>query len=169
MSGRCQLRIGHGFDVHRLEAGARLVIGGVDIPWTHGLAGHSDADVLIHAVCDALLGAAGLGDVGRHFPNTNSSNKNRDSREFLRIVHSLLEKAGYRVHYIDCTVLAEAPALTPHFGAMQAFMASDLLIAPDSVHVKATTTEQLGTIGRGEGIAAFAVALIDETQKESKT
>ena len=163
------MKIGHGFDMHRLEVGARLVIGGVDIPWTHGLVGHSDADVLIHAVCDALLGAAGLGDIGRHFPNTDSSNENRDSREFLRTVQLLLEKAGYRAHNIDCTVLAEAPKLAPYLDAMQANMASDLLIAPGSVHVKAPTTEQLGSIVRGEGIAAFAVVLIDETQKESKT
>ena len=163
------MKIGHGFDMHRLEAGARLVIGGVNIPWTHGLAGHSDADVLIHAVCDALLGAAGLGDIGRQFPSTDSSNENRDSREFLRTVRLLLEKAGYRAHDIDCTVLAEAPKLEPYLDAMKVNMASDLLIAPGSVHVKATTTEQLGSIGRGEGIAAFAVALIDEAQKESKT
>jgi 2-C-methyl-D-erythritol 2,4-cyclodiphosphate synthase len=163
------MKIGHGFDMHRLEVGANLVVGGMDIPWTHGLAGHSDADVLIHAVCDALLGAAGLGDIGRHFPNTDSSNENRDSREFLRTVRLLLEKAGYRAHNIDCTVLAEAPKLALYLDAMQANMASDLLIAPGSVHVKATTTEQLGSIGRGEGIAAFAVVLIDETQKESKT
>ena len=163
------MKIGHGFDMHRLEVGVHLVIGGVNIPWTHGLSGHSDADVLIHAVCDALLGAAGLGDIGHYFPNTDSSNKNRDSREFLRNVRLLLEKAGYRPHNIDCTILAEAPKLAPYFGAMQANMTSDLLVTSGNVHVKATTTEQLGSIGRGEGIAAFAVALIDEAQKESKT
>jgi len=163
------MNIGHGFDIHRLEVGVHLVIGGVDIPWTHGLAGHSDADVLIHAVCDALLGAAGLGDIGLHFPNTDSSNENRDSREFLRTVRLLLENAGFRVHNIDCTVLAEAPKLEPYLDAMQVNMASDLLIAPRNVHVKATTTDHLGSIGHGEGIAAFAVALIDEAQKESKT
>ena len=163
------MNIGHGFDIHRVEDGAQLVIGGVDIPGTHGLVGHSDADVLIHAVCDALLGAAGLGDIGRHFPNTDSSNENRNSREFLRTVRLLLEKAGFRAHNIDCTVLAEAPKLEPYLDAMQVNMAADLLIAPGNVHVKATTTEQLGSIGRGEGIAAFAVALIDEAQKESKT
>ena len=163
------MRIGHGFDMHRLEAGAHLVIGGVDIPWTHGLVGHSDADVLVHAICDALLGAAGLGDIGCHFPSVDSSNENRDSREFLRTVQLLLENAGFRTHNIDCTVLAEAPKLAPYLDAMQANMASDLLIAPRNVHVKATTTEQLGSIGRGEGIAAFAVALINEVQEESKT
>ena len=163
------MNIGHGFDMHRLEIGSHLVIGGVDIPWTHGLAGHSDADVLIHAVCDALLGAAGLGDIGRHFPNTDPSNENRNSREFLRTVRLLLEKVGFRAHNIDCTVLAEAPKLESYLNAMQVNMASDLLIPPGNVHVKATTTEQLGSIGRGEGIAAFAVALIDEAQKESKT
>ena len=163
------MKIGHGFDMHRLEVGAPLVIGGVEIPWTHGLVGHSDADVLIHAICDALLGAAGLGDIGRHFPNTDTRNEKRDSRDFLRTVRLLLEKAGYRAHDIDCTVLAEAPKLEPYLDAMKVNMASDLLIAPGSVHVKATTTEQLGPIGRGEGIAAFAVVLIDETQKESKT
>ena len=163
------MKIGHGFDMHRLEVGAHLVIGGVDIPWTHGLTGHSDADVLIHSVCDALLGAAGLGDIGRHFPNTDPSHENRDSREFLRTVRLLLEKAGYRAHNIDCTVLAEAPKLAPYIEAMQANIASDLLIVPGSIHVKATTTEQLGSIGRGEGIAVFAVSLIDEAQEESKT
>jgi 2-C-methyl-D-erythritol 2,4-cyclodiphosphate synthase len=163
------MNIGHGFDMHRLEVGVHLVIGGVAIPWTHGLVGHSDGDVLIHSVCDALLGAAGLGDIGRHFPNTDSSNENRDSREFLRNVRLLLEKAGFRAHNIDCTVLAEAPKLEPYLDVMQANMASDLLIVPGRVHVKATTTEQLGSIGRGEGIAAFAVALIDETHEESKT
>ena len=163
------MKIGHGFDMHRLEIGAHLIIGGVNIPWTHGLSGYSDADVLIHAVCDALLGAAGLGDIGRHFPNSDSSNENRDSREFLRIVRLLLEKSGYRTHNVDCTLLAEAPKLESYFEAMQANMASDLLVPPSNVHVKATTTEQLGSIGRGEGIAAFAVALIDESQKESKT
>jgi 2-C-methyl-D-erythritol 2,4-cyclodiphosphate synthase len=163
------MKIGHGFDMHRLEVVAPLLIGGVDIPWTHGLVGHSDSDVLIHAVCDALLGAAGLGDIGRHFPNTDTRNENRDSREFLRTVRSLLETAGYRAHNIDCTVLAEAPKLAPYLDAMQENMASDLLIEAGSVHVKATTTEQLGSIGRGEGIAAFAVALIVEIQEESKT
>ena len=162
------MKIGHGFDMHRLEVGTHLVIGGVDIPWTHGLTGYSDADVLIHAVRDALLGAAGLGDIGIHFPNSDSSNENRDSREFLRTVRWLLEKAGFRAHNIDCTVLAEAPKLAPHLDAMQINIASDLLIAPSSVHVKATTTEQLGSIGRGEGIAAFAVVMIDEIQEESK-
>ena len=157
------MKIGHGFDIHRLEVGARLVIGGVDISWTHGLTGHSDADVLIHAVCDALLGAAGLGDIGSYFPDSDVSNENRDSREFLRAVQSLLEKAGYRIHNVDCTLVAEAPTMARFFGAMRANMASDLLILPGSVNVKATTTEQLGSIGRGEGIAAFAVTLIDET------
>lgn len=157
------MRIGHGFDIHQLEAGAHLVVGGVNIPWTHGLAGYLDADVLIHAVCDALLGAAGLGDIGRHFPDTDSNNENQDSREFLRAVRLLLETSGYRAHNIDCTVLAEAPKLAPYLDAMQENMASDLFIASGSVHVKATTTERLGSIGRGEGIAAFAVALINET------
>ena len=163
------MKIGHGFDMHRLEVSTHLVIGGVEIPWTHGLVGHSDADVLIHAVCDALLGAAGLGDIGRHFPNIDSSNENRDSREFLRSVRLLLEKAGFRTHNIDCTVVAEAPKLEAYLAEMQANMASDLLIGAGNVHVKATTTEQLGSIGRGDGIAAFAVALIDEIQKERKT
>jgi 2-C-methyl-D-erythritol 2,4-cyclodiphosphate synthase len=155
------MKIGHGFDVHRLEVGTRLVIGGVDIPWTHGLVGHSDADVLIHAVCDALLGAAGLGDIGHHFSDADLGNKNRDSREFLRAVGLLLQQAGCRVHNIDCTVVAAAPTLAPFLNAMQTNMASDLIIAPGSVNVKATTTDQLGSIGRGEGIAAFAVALLN--------
>jgi 2-C-methyl-D-erythritol 2,4-cyclodiphosphate synthase len=163
------MKIGHGFDMHRLEVGSRLVIGGVDIPWTHGLVGHSDADVLIHAVCDALLGAAGLGDIGRHFPDTDSSNKNRVSREFLRTVRLLLENVSYRTHNIDCTLVAEAPKLVPYVAAMQENIASDLLISPNSINVKATTTEQLGAIGRGEGIAAFAVVLIEENYEESRT
>ena len=163
------MRIGHGFDVHKFEAGAPLVIGGVEIPWTHGLVGHSDADVLIHAVCDALLGAAGLGDIGRHFPNTDLVNKNRDSREFLRAVRLLLDQAGFQVHNIDCTLLAEAPKLAPYLQGMQANMASDLFTPSGSVHVKATSTDRLGSIGRGEGIGAFVVALIDQVQEESKT
>ena len=157
------MKIGHGFDMHRLEVGARLVIGGVDIPWTHGLVGHSDADVLIHAVCDSLLGAAGLGDIGRQFPDTDSSNKNRNSREFLRTVRLLLEKAGFRAHNIDCTVLAEAPKLEPYLDEMQVNMGSDLLIPPGNVHVKATTTEGLGFTGRAEGIAAHAVVLVEQS------
>ena len=163
------MNIGHGFDIHRLEVGAHLIIGGVDIPWTHGLVGHSDADVLIHAVCDALLGAAGVGDIGCHFPSTDSNNENRDSREFLRVIRDLIENKGYRINNIDCTLVAEAPKLAPHFNAIGANMAYDLQISTSRINVKATTTEQLGPIGRGEGIAAFAVALLEEPQDESRT
>jgi len=154
------MRVGHGFDMHRLDAGRRLIIGGVDIPWTHGLVGHSDADVLIHAICDALLGAAGLGDLGRLFPDTDPINKNRNSREFLRIIRQKIDEEAFRVCNIDCTLVVERPKLYGYFGQMQSNIESDLALSPGSVQVKAKTTEHLGSTGRGEGIAAFCVALI---------
>jgi len=154
------IRIGHGFDVHPLVAGRRCIIGGVDIPHDKGLDGHSDADVLLHAICDALLGAAALGDIGKHFPNTDARYKGIDSRTLLQHVAALLRSKGYVPANIDATVIAEAPKLAPHIAAMCANIASDCGIALNAVNVKATTSECLGFTGRGEGIAAEAVCLI---------
>jgi 2-C-methyl-D-erythritol 2,4-cyclodiphosphate synthase len=154
------LRIGHGFDVHAFAHGRRLVIGGVDIPHDQGLAGHSDADVLLHAICDALLGAAGLGDIGRHFPDSDPRYKGIDSRELLRHVASLVHAAGWHTGNVDATIIAQAPRMAPHIAAMRANIAADLNLEPAAVNVKATTTERLGFTGRGEGIAAEAVCLI---------
>lgn len=153
-----QFRVGHGFDVHALAEGRRLVLGGIEIEFEKGLVGHSDADVLIHAICDALLGAAGLGDIGRHFPDTNPQYKGIDSRELLREVVKLIYP--YRVVNIDATVIAQAPKIQPHVSAMQSNLASDIGIEENQVNIKATTTEKLGYIGRGEGVAAEAVALL---------
>jgi len=154
------LRIGHGFDVHPLVAGRKCIIGGVDIPHDKGLDGHSDADVLLHAICDALLGAAALGDIGKHFPNTDSRYKGIDSRELLRHVAALLKDKGYGVVNVDATVIAEAPRLATHITTMCGNIAADIGIALRDVNVKATTSERLGFAGRGEGIAAEAVCLI---------
>jgi 2-C-methyl-D-erythritol 2,4-cyclodiphosphate synthase len=153
------MRVGQGFDVHALAAGRRLVIGGVTIPHDKGLAGHSDADVLLHAVCDALLGAAGLGDIGRHFPDSDSRYAGADSRALLREVKKKL--GAVRIVNVDATILAQAPRMAPHIPQMVANIASDLGIEPGAVNVKATTTEALGFVGRGEGIAAQAVVLIE--------
>jgi 2-C-methyl-D-erythritol 2,4-cyclodiphosphate synthase len=154
------MRIGQGFDAHALVAGRRLVIGGVDIPYERGLAGHSDADVLIHAVCDALLGAAGLGDIGAHFPDTDPRYKGADSRRLLVEVRRLVRSRGFRVANVDATIIAQAPRMAPHIPAMRANLAADLEVGADSVNVKAKTTEKLGFVGRGEGIAAEAIALL---------
>ena len=153
-------RIGHGFDVHALVEGRRLIVGGVDIPHERGLAGHSDADVLLHAICDALLGAAGLGDIGRHFPDTSAEFKDIDSRILLRRVAEQLKQRGWVAGNVDATVIAQAPRMAPHIARMTAHIADDLGITLDRVNVKATTTERLGFTGRGEGIAAEAVCLI---------
>lgn len=155
-----KIRIGHGFDVHPLVTGRKCIIGGVDIPHDKGLNGHSDADVLLHAICDALLGAAALGDIGKHFPNTDPRFKGIDSRQLLRHVAALLKEKGYSVVNVDATVIAEAPKLAPHITIMCANVAADLGLAADCVNVKATTSERLGFTGRGEGIAAEAVCLI---------
>jgi 2-C-methyl-D-erythritol 2,4-cyclodiphosphate synthase len=155
------MRIGQGFDVHRLAAGRRLVIGGVEIEYDRGLLGHSDADVLLHAICDALLGAAALGDIGKHFPDSDARYKGIDSRELLRQVAILLQDRGRRVMNVDATIIAEAPRMAPHIPRMVANIAADLAIEPHYVNVKATTTEGLGFTGRGEGIAAQAVCLIE--------
>jgi 2-C-methyl-D-erythritol 2,4-cyclodiphosphate synthase len=159
------MRIGQGFDVHALVDGRALIIGGVTIPYPRGLAGHSDADVLLHAICDALLGAAGLGDIGRHFPDTDAKYKGADSRVLLRRVGTLLAEAGYRIANVDSTIVAQAPKMAPHIPAMAANIAADLGIGADRVNVKAKTTEKLGFAGRGEGIAAEAVALIEWSGK----
>lgn len=155
-----ELRIGHGFDVHALVENRKLILGGVDIPHERGLAGHSDADVLLHAICDALLGAAGLGDIGRHFPDTSAEFKDIDSRILLRRVADQLKQRGWIAGNVDATIVAQAPKMAPHITRMTAHIAADLGIAPDCVNVKATTTEKLGFTGRGEGIAAEAVCLI---------
>jgi 2-C-methyl-D-erythritol 2,4-cyclodiphosphate synthase len=155
------MRIGQGFDVHALVPGRKLIIGGVDIPFARGLLGHSDADVLLHAVTDALLGAAGLGDIGRHFPDSDPRFKDADSRQLLRETVRLIERAGYRVVNVDATVIARAPRMAPHVAAMVANIAADLGIEAGCVNIKAKTTESLGFTGRGEGIAAQAIALIE--------
>ncbi|HET9113839.1 MAG TPA: 2-C-methyl-D-erythritol 2,4-cyclodiphosphate synthase [Burkholderiales bacterium] len=153
-------RIGHGFDVHAFAPQRKLIIGGVDIPHPLGLAGHSDADVLLHAICDALLGAAALGDIGRHFPDTDARYRNIDSRELLRAVGRLVVGRGYRLMNLDCTIIAQAPKMAPHIETMRQHIAADLDAGIDAVNVKATTTETLGFTGRGEGIAAEAVCLL---------
>ncbi|MDP1863422.1 MAG: 2-C-methyl-D-erythritol 2,4-cyclodiphosphate synthase [Thiobacillus sp.] len=155
------VRIGHGFDVHAFADNRKLIIGGVDIPHEMGLAGHSDADVLLHAICDALLGAAGLGDIGRHFPDTDAAFSGIDSRILLRRVAEQLKQRNWRVGNVDATIIAQAPKMAPHIARMTAHIADDLGIAIDRVNVKATTTEKLGFTGRGEGIAAEAVCLIE--------
>jgi 2-C-methyl-D-erythritol 2,4-cyclodiphosphate synthase len=155
------VRVGHGYDVHRLVAGRKLVIGGVEIAHDKGLAGHSDADVLLHAICDALLGAAALGDIGRHFPDSDPAYKGIDSRKLLREVAKLLADRGRRVANVDATIIAEAPRMAPHIPRMVANIAADLGVEPHYVNVKATTTEGLGFTGLGEGIAAHAVCLVE--------
>jgi 2-C-methyl-D-erythritol 2,4-cyclodiphosphate synthase len=155
------MRIGQGFDVHALVAGRKLIIGGVEIPHYKGLEGHSDADVLLHAVCDALLGAAALGDIGKHFPDTDERYRGADSRVLLRAVAAEVAKAGFKVVNVDATILAQAPRMAPHMPKMAANIAADLGVPAKDVNVKATTTEQLGFLGRGEGIAAQAIALLE--------
>jgi len=155
------VRIGQGFDVHALVTGRKLVIGGVTISFEKGLEGHSDADVLIHAVCDALLGAAALGDIGLHFPDTDPKYRNVDSRTLLREVGRKVRRAGFSIVNLDATIVAQAPKMAPHTAAMVANMAADLEIDLRQVNVKAKTAERLGAIGRGEGIAAEAVALLE--------
>ena len=156
------LRIGHGYDVHRLTEGRRLVLGGVDIPYEKGLLGHSDADVLLHAISDALLGAAALGDIGKHFPDNDQSYKDADSLVLLSEVGRILFDAGYKPSNIDATVIAQAPKLAPHIQAMRKNIANALNIEPDAVSVKATTEERLGFTGSGEGISAHAVCIIEK-------
>jgi 2-C-methyl-D-erythritol 2,4-cyclodiphosphate synthase len=158
------VRIGTGYDVHRLAAGRKLMIGGVDIPFEKGLLGHSDADVLLHAICDALLGAAGLGDIGRHFPDTEPKYKGIPSLKLLEEVRRLLAEAGFRVNNIDATIVAEKPKMASHIPAMAANIASAVKVDRSEINVKATTTEGLGFAGTGEGMAAYAVALIRKAE-----
>ena len=155
-------RIGEGFDVHALVTGRPLIIGGITIPYEKGLDGHSDADVLLHAITDALFGAAALGDIGRHFPDTDAAFKGADSRVLLRECAKRVRAAGFEIGNLDCTIIAQAPKMAPHIPAMVAAIAADIGIAQNRVNVKAKTTERLGFAGRGEGIAAQAVALLVE-------
>ena len=155
------IRVGQGFDVHQLVKGRKCIIGGVDIPFDKGLEGHSDADVLLHAISDAILGAAGLGDIGKHFPNTDPSIKNIDSRDILRQVILLIHEQKYSIINIDATVICELPKLTPYIDRMKNNIALDCGVDINVVNVKATTTETLGFAGRGEGIAAQAICLLE--------
>ena len=159
------LRIGHGYDVHRLTEGRKLILGGVEIPWEKGLLGHSDADVLVHAVMDALTGAARLGDIGKLFPDTDPAFKGADSRELLREAWRRIQAKGYTLGNVDVTIIAQAPKMLPHIPQMRVFIAEDLGCHMDDVNVKATTTEKLGFTGRGEGIACEAVALLIKATK----
>ncbi|MDE3736208.1 2-C-methyl-D-erythritol 2,4-cyclodiphosphate synthase [Pseudomonas resinovorans] len=154
------MRIGHGYDVHRFGEGDFITLGGVRIPHKFGLVAHSDGDVLLHALCDALLGAAALGDIGKHFPDTDPQFKGADSRALLRHVLSLVKTNGWKVGNVDGTIVAQAPKMAPHIEAMRANIAADLGVELDQVNVKATTTEKLGFTGREEGIAVHAVALL---------
>ena len=155
------MRVGQGFDVHAFAAGRKLIIGGVDIPHARGLAGHSDADVLLHAICDALLGAAGLGDIGQHYPDSSPQYADIDSRILLRGTAAKLKALKFKVVNVDATIIAEAPRMAPHIPRMIGNIAADLALEPAAINLKATTTERLGFVGRDEGIAAMAVALIE--------
>ena len=157
------MRIGQGFDVHAFTENSRLILGGVDIPYEKGLAGHSDADVLIHAVCDALLGAAALGDIGQHYPDSSADFENIDSRILLKDVVSKLAEKNLTVSNLDCTIVAQQPKLSPYLESMCKNIASDVSVPVEDINVKATTTEHLGFTGRGEGIAAFAIVLLATT------
>ena len=156
------MRIGQGFDVHALVPGRKLVIGGVEIPYARGLQGHSDADVLLHAICDALLGAAGLGDIGQHFPDSDPAYAGVDSRKILRETARKVRERKLRVVNIDATIIAQEPRMAPHLPRMIGNIAADLDVAPAAINIKATTTEGLGFLGRVEGIGAQAVALLQE-------
>ena len=156
------MRIGQGYDVHRLVEGRKLMLGGVGIPYEKGLLGHSDADVLLHAISDALLGAAALGDIGAHFPDSDPAYSGADSAELLRAVGNLIRAAGYEIGNIDSTVVCQAPKLAPHIASMRARIAGVLALPTEAVSVKASTEEHMGFTGRGEGIAAHAVCLLTE-------
>jgi len=161
------VRVGQGFDVHALVPGRKLIIGGVEIPFDHGLKGHSDADVLLHAITDAVLGAAALGDIGRYFPDTDPRYRNADSRVLLRAAARTVHEAGWVVVNVDATIIAQAPKMAPHIALMVKNIAADLGIAPGHMNVKAKTTERLGFTGRGEGIAAEAVVLLNYAPAET--
>ena len=156
------MRIGIGYDVHKLVAGRKLVLGGVVIPFEKGLLGHSDADVLVHAVCDALLGAAGLGDIGRHFPDTDHKYKDISSLILLAETNTMIRNKGFTIRNIDTIIFAEAPKINPFHKQMQENLAHTVEVDPGCINIKATTTESLGAIGKGEGIAAMSVALLEE-------
>ena len=158
------MRIGQGFDVHALVPGRKLIIGGVEIPYSRGLQGHSDADVLLHAICDALLGAAGLGDIGQHYPDSDPGYAGMDSRKILRQTARKLSELNFKVVNIDATILAQEPRMAPHVPRMIGNIAADLEVAPAAINIKATTTEELGFLGRVEGIAAQAVALLQQAE-----
>lgn len=155
------MRVGMGYDVHRLVEERRLILGGVEIPYEKGLLGHSDADVLLHAIMDAMLGAAALGDIGRHFPDTDPAYKGADSMVLLQACREKLRAAGYRVHNLDALICAQAPKMAPHIETMRANIARALQLDVDAVNVKATTTERLGFVGDGSGISAYAVCLLE--------
>lgn len=155
------MRVGMGYDVHRLVEERRLILGGVEIPYEKGLLGHSDADVLLHAIMDAMLGAAALGDIGRHFPDTDPAYKGADSMVLLQACREKLRAAGYRVHNLDALICAQAPKMAPHIETMRANIARALQLDVDTVNVKATTTERLGFVGDGSGISAYAVCLLE--------
>ncbi|MBF0572518.1 MAG: 2-C-methyl-D-erythritol 2,4-cyclodiphosphate synthase [Desulfamplus sp.] len=164
-----KFKIGSGYDVHRLVNDRRLIIGGVNIPFDKGLQGHSDADVLTHAICDAMLGAVGLGDIGRHFPDSDPAYRNISSLILLKHCANMLEDRGYSVGNIDCTILAQSPKLEPYKKAMEHKIAAAIEISPESVNVKATTTEGLGFEGKGEGIAAHAIVLITKISSSNRS
>ena len=155
------MRIGIGYDVRRLEENRKLILGGVEIPHHLGLLGHSDADVLLHAVTDALLGALALGDIGKHFPDTDARYKDQDSRLFLRLAYALVKKEGYKLGNLDCVVMAQQPKLAPHIDLMRTYLAEDLQSDLAQISIKATTTEKLGFVGKEEGIAAQAICLLE--------
>lgn len=159
------MRIGHGYDVHRFGPGNALILGGVTIPYSRGLLAHSDGDVLIHAVCDALLGAIGRGDIGQHFPDTDDANAGIDSRILLRRVTQQVQDAGWALANLDATLIVQTPKMSPHIGAMRDNLAADLCCSPGCVNVKATTTETLGFTGREEGIAVHAVVLLQSATR----
>ncbi len=156
------MRIGHGYDVHRFQDGDHITLGGVRIEHHQSFVAHSDGDVLLHAVCDALLGALALGDIGRHFPDTDPRFRGADSRQLLQTVMDMVDSRGWRVVNLDSTIEAQAPKLAPHIDAMRTIIAQDLRVTEDQVNVKATTTESLGFVGRHEGIAAHAVVLLEQ-------
>lgn len=160
------MRVGLGYDVHRLTDGRDLILGGVKIPYESGLLGHSDADVLLHAIMDAMLGAAALGDIGRHFPDSDEKWRGADSTELLRQVDDMLKQNGFRVSSLDATVIAQMPKLSPYIPQMESVISKALGLSEGQVNVKATTTERLGFCGRGEGIAAEAVVVAEETGKD---
>ena len=162
------IRVGFGYDAHRLVTGRALILGGVAIPYDRGLDGHSDADVLLHAICDALLGAAGLGDLGHHFPDTDPELEGVSSIELLTRVGGMVRDAGFELKNVDSTVVAQAPKLAPHIQSMTANIAKALEVSPGQVSVKATTTEGMGFTGRGEGIAAYAVVALKEKEKDKE-